>query len=187
MTSQTIAGHDRVRLTQLASDSISHGIRQGSALDVNLQKWPANLGQVRSSFVTLQLRGSLRGCIGSLQAVHPLARDVALHAFGAAFRDPRFPALATQELQHLDIHISVLSAAVPMQFASELDLLEQLRPGVDGLVLQEGAHRATFLPDVWQNLPDPVQFLSQLKLKAGLSRNHWSSSLTMERYTTESW
>jgi AmmeMemoRadiSam system protein A len=187
MTPQIIDEHNRSRLTRLASDSISHGAHFGSALMVNPKEWPAELLQIRSSFVTLHLQGDLRGCIGSLQAAQPLARDVALHAFGAAFRDPRFHPVTGRELDRLEIHISVLSIPVPIQFSSESELLDLIRAGVDGLVLKEGAHRATFLPDVWQKLPDPVQFLSHLKLKAGLPANHWSENLTVERYLTESW
>ena len=187
MTPREISRHNRARLTQLASDSITHGIHFDSALTVDSEEWPEELRTIRSSFVTLQLQGDLRGCIGSLQAAHPLVSDVALRAYDAAFRDPRFPPISQREVDRLEIHISVLSIPVPIHFSSESELLDSIRPGVDGLVLKEGAHRSTFLPDVWQKLPDPVQFLSQLKLKAGLPANHWSENLTVERYVTESW
>ena len=187
MTPQTIDEHNRARLTRLASDSISHGVDFGSALMVDTEEWPEELQQIRSTFVTLQLHGNLRGCIGSLQAVHPLVSDVSLHSYGAAFRDPRFPPVSAREMDRLEIHISVLSVPAPLRFSNESELLDLIRAGVDGLVLKEGVHRATFLPDVWQKLPDPVQFLSQLKLKAGLPANHWSENLTIERYITESW
>ena len=150
-------------------------------------QWPEELREIRASFVTLHRNGDLRGCIGSLEAEHPLVRDVSLHAFGAAFRDPRFRAVRAEELESLDIHISVLTIPSPLRFSSESELLDLVRPGIDGLVLIEGTRRATFLPDVWEKLPDPRLFVSQLKIKAGLPPDHWSERMTAHRYTTESW
>ena len=111
--------------------------------------------------------------------------DVAENAFAAAFRDPRFPPLRPDEYPRLEYHISILNPPEPMTVTSEADLLQQLRPGVDGLVLIEGARRATFLPSVWEQLPDPRQFLAHLKMKAGLPADYWSDSLRFERYTVE--
>lgn len=179
--------NNRRRLTRLASDSIAHGVRHGSELAIDPEVWPQELCENRASFVTLQMHGELRGCIGSLAATRPLVTDVSHHAYSAAFRDPRFNAVTTRELDFLEIHISVLSAPTPIEFDSELDLLRQIRPGEDGLVLKEGHYRATFLPDVWQKLPEPRQFMAQLKLKAGLPVDHWSDNLVIERYGTESW
>ena len=178
---------NRERLTQLASDTIAHGVLRGSELAIDPGEWPPQLRETRASFVTLQLYGELRGCIGSLDASHPLVKDVSIHAYGAAFRDPRFRAVSREEVDRLEIHISVLSTPTPIRFGGETELLELIRPGVDGLVLREGAHRATFLPDVWQKLPEPGQFLAHLKLKSGLAGDYWSKTLTFERYTTESW
>jgi AmmeMemoRadiSam system protein A len=177
----------RERLTRLASDSIEYGVRHGAEMEVDTGGWPPELRETRASFVTLQIKGHLRGCIGSLVATRPLVRDVSHHAYAAAFEDPRFSAVTSAELDRLEIHISVLSVPTPIPFDTESELLDRIRPGVDGLVLKEGARRATFLPDVWGKLPDPRQFLSQLKLKAGLAGDHWSDSLVIERYTTESW
>lgn len=182
-----ISEHNRERLTRLASDTIAHGVQQGSTPAIDPQQWPVELQEVRASFVTLHRQGDLRGCIGGLEAEYPLVRDVSMHAFGAAFRDPRFRAVSSEELEDLEIHISVLSIPSPLHFGSESELLDLIRPGVDGLVLIEGTRRATFLPAVWQKLPEPRQFVSQLKIKAGLAPDHWSDRLTIQRYTTESW
>jgi hypothetical protein len=134
--------------------------------------------------VTLHENGELRGCIGALQAYQPLAADVAEHAHAAAFNDPRFPPVAEPELALLHISISVLGAPEPMQFESEQDLLRQLRPGEDGLILQDGPNRGTFLPSVWGSLPDRNDFWRHLKAKAGLPPGHWSDTLKVSRYTT---
>jgi AmmeMemoRadiSam system protein A len=139
-----------------------------------------------STFVTLHLDGQLRGCIGSLEAHRPLAEDVAANAFAAAFRDPRFPPVSRAEAARLALEISVLSPAEPMHFRSEADLLAQLRPGIDGLILSDLGRRGTFLPSVWSQLPAARDFLVHLKHKAGLPADHWSATLSVERYTTES-
>ena len=134
----------------------------------------------------LAVDGRLRGCVGSLQARLPLVADVAQSAFAAAFRDTRFAPLGPAEADDLDIHISILSPLEPLVVASEAELLETLRPGVDGLVLCEGALRGTFLPAVWERLPDPRQFVQELKRKAGLQGDYWSPTLELQRYTVES-
>jgi AmmeMemoRadiSam system protein A len=177
----------RQRLTRLASLSIEHGVRQEQALPVDSNAWATELCEMRSSFVTLHKHGELRGCIGSLVATQPLVQDVSHHAFCAAFRDPRFPPVVADELESLHVHISVLSIPSAVSFDNEADLLDVIQPGRDGLILREGTRQATFLPAVWENLPEPVQFLAQLKLKAGLDRNYWSDKISIERYTTESW
>ena len=146
---------------------------------------PAALLADGASFVTLTWRGELRGCIGSLQARRPLAVDVMENAKNAAFGDPRFPPVRLEELPELVFEVSVLSAPTPFPVESEEDLLQRVRPGVDGLILEEGSRRATFLPAVWEQLPDPRDFLAQLKRKAGLPGNYWSNSLRVERYHAE--
>lgn len=177
---------ERLVLLQVAGDSIRHGLDHRSPLPVSPEDFPEALRAIRASFVTLHLHGALRGCIGHLEASLPLVRDVADNAFAAAFRDPRFPPLRRDELPGLDLHISILTPAEPMEFSSEADLLRQLRPGVDGLILAEGAARGTFLPSVWESLPDPRAFLQHLKQKAGLSPDHWSDRIRCYRYETES-
>ncbi len=143
------------------------------------------LAKERATFVTLEIGGQLRGCIGMLEACRPLAEDVAENAFSAAFHDPRFPPVSPAELDALEISISVLSPPEEMVFSSEEDLLEQIRPGIDGLILQDGLHTGTFLPSVWEQLPEPEVFFRQLKLKAGLAPRYWSSTLRVFRYTAE--
>jgi len=185
--SKVIQPDQRRRLTQLASLSLEHGVRMGCEMPVRNDEWTAELNELRSSFVTLHKHGELRGCVGSLVATQALARDVSHHAFAAGFKDPRFPPVVADELESLHLHISVLSTPCPISFDSEDELLNVIQPGRDGLILREGAQQATFLPDVWEQLPDPRQFLIQLKLKAGLDRNYWSDGISIQRYTTESW
>ncbi len=144
------------------------------------------LDEPGATFVTLRRHGELRGCIGSLEAERPLRDDVEHNARAAALRDPRFPPLTEDELDGLSVEVSLLSPARPLAFADEDDLLRQLadRPG---LVLEFGRHRSTFLPQVWEQLPDPREFLRHLKSKAGLPPDFWSRDLRLSRYTVEKW
>jgi len=175
------------QLLQVARGSIAHGLRRGKPLPVDPGEYPEVLQRLRASFVTLHLRGQLRGCIGVLEAIRPLVDDVAKNAYAAAFSDPRFEPLREAERQGLDIHISVLSPSEPMRFTSEQDLVRQVRPGVDGLILADGSRRGTFLPSVWESLPDRESFLRHLKLKAGLPPDYWSETIQVSRYTAESY
>ncbi|MCC6579641.1 MAG: AmmeMemoRadiSam system protein A [Phycisphaeraceae bacterium] len=177
--------HGRM-LLQLASDVVAQGLHTGAVMRVNPAELPQPLCQPGASFVTLHIDHRLRGCIGSLRATRPLAEDVAANAFAAAFRDPRFPPVTVAELVLLDFHLSILNPAQPMTVADEADLLRQLRPNVDGLILADGGYRATFLPAVWEQLPDPRDFLSHLKRKAGLLPEYWSPSMSFQRYTCQS-
>ncbi|MCX7108660.1 MAG: AmmeMemoRadiSam system protein A [Proteobacteria bacterium] len=172
-------------LMDLALASIRHGLKHGSPVPVDLTGLAAELKSLRATFVTLQIQGQLRGCIGRLEASRPLAEDIADNAYAAAFQDPRFPPLRENELEGLEIHLSLLTPAEPMEFTSEQNLLDQLQPGVDGLILAEGSRRGTFLPSVWEQLPTPGEFLEHLKRKAGLPASHWSDSLKVWRYRTE--
>lgn len=135
-----------------------------------------------ATFVTLTREGRLRGCIGSLQARRSLREDVDGNAIAAAFRDPRFPPLSREEFAELQIEVSVLSEPAMMSFRDEADALAQLRPGIDGVILSCGSHRATFLPQVWESLPEPRDFMTQLKRKAGLGDDYWSPEVTLARY-----
>ncbi|MDD4915926.1 MAG: AmmeMemoRadiSam system protein A [Methylococcales bacterium] len=173
------------RLLKLAGDAIRYGLETGKRLTVDSDDFPGELASHRASFVTLERNGQLRGCIGRLEPCRPLAQDVAENAFSAAFRDPRFEPLDSHELAGLDIHISILSPAAAIQFDSEPELVRQLRPGIDGLILEEGRRRATFLPSVWESLPSPAEFVQHLKLKAGLPADYWSDTLRAYRYTAE--
>ncbi|MBN1270366.1 MAG: AmmeMemoRadiSam system protein A [Kiritimatiellae bacterium] len=176
---------DQQTLLRIAADSIRHGLSRGRPLPVVLERLAPALREKRATFVTLEKAGQLRGCIGTLDAHQALARDVADNAFNAAFRDPRFPPVADAELDALEIHISLLTPSEPMSFESEEDLLRQVRPGMDGLILQEGFNRGTFLPAVWEQLPDARDFLKHLKLKAGLPPDYWSRTLKVWRYRAE--
>ncbi len=174
-------------LLQVAKQSIQHGLERGKALKVNPQNYVPELREYKASFVTLEIEHKLRGCIGTVMAFQPLVSDVAYHAYGAAFTDPRFLKLPREEFPLLEIHISVLSNPEQLYFSSEQQLLQQLRPGIDGVIISEGnKHRATFLPSVWESLPQPRDFLGQLKRKAGLSSHYWSDTIKVERYTVES-
>ncbi len=175
----------QIQLLDLARRSISHGLHHGQAIPVDIENLPPELKEKRATFVTLLKFGELRGCIGMLEAIRPLAEDIANNAYSAAFQDPRFPPLQEHELEQLEIHLTLLTAAEPMEFKSEQDLLSQLRPGVDGLILKEGARRATFLPSVWEQLREPKDFLGHLKRKAGLPAGYWSDSLQFFRYRAE--
>jgi AmmeMemoRadiSam system protein B/AmmeMemoRadiSam system protein A len=138
-------------------------------------------------FVTLTQGARLRGCIGSLQAYRPLLDDVKSNACAAAFRDHRFAPLAPTELEATEIEVSLLSPAEPIGAYDEADALLQLRPGIDGVILEYGGHRGTFLPQVWESLPDPAEFLSHLKMKAGLPPDFWADDVKLSRYTVQHW
>ena len=140
-----------------------------------------------ASFVTLKHHGALRGCIGSLVAHRPLQDDVSNNARAAAFSDPRFKPLSHTEFERIRVEVSLLSAATPLEFRDEADVLQQLRPDLDGIVLEYGAHRATFLPQVWESLPHPREFLAQLKNKARLPRDFWADGIRISRYTVDKW
>jgi len=181
----TLGEADRRLLLDLARSSIRYGLTHGRPQPVDPADYPPALRVPRAAFVTLNRTGRLRGCIGHLEASQALVRDVADNAYAAAFRDPRFPPLTEAEYEALEIHISVLSPPEPLPVVSEADLLQQMRPGIDGLILEEDHHRGTFLPSVWESLPAPEQFLAHLKLKAGLSPGYWSDGIRVARYTTE--
>jgi len=173
------------QLLQLAGDSIKKGLC-GETFAIQATDYAEPLRVLRATFVTLHVDEKLRGCIGTIEARRALVEDVVSNAYGAAFRDTRFPTLTWPEFERLDIHISILSLPEPVQFSSEADLLAQLRPQVDGLILEEGAYHGTFLPSVWEHLPEPREFLRHLKHKAGLPPDYWSSRIRVQRYTTES-
>lgn len=173
---------DRQALLSIAWDSIKHGLEHRSPLPVTPEHYSDPLQQTTATFVTLQIAGQLRGCIGTLEAQTTLVQDVAEHAYAAAFNDPRFAPLSEKEFPLLEIHISLLTPAEPIAVNSQEELLEKLQPGVDGLILEENTHKATFLPSVWEQLPSPQLFLQHLKEKAGLPRNYWSDTLRFQRY-----
>jgi AmmeMemoRadiSam system protein B/AmmeMemoRadiSam system protein A len=178
--SQADAGNT---LLSIARGSIEAAMQKKS-LPQRSESW---LAQAGASFVTLMRAGSLRGCIGSLEAVRPLGIDVAENARGAAFRDPRFGALTGDEWLQCRVEVSLLSAPKPLSFADEADLLAQLRPGEDGVILESAGRRGTFLPQVWDALPDPRRFMQELAKKAGLAVDERLARCRVSRYRVIKW
>lgn len=172
-------------LLDLARRSIVHGLSRHTPLQVEVENLAPELRRLAACFVTLEKHGRLRGCIGMLQPERPLADDVAHNACAAAFSDRRFAPVTAVELDELEIHISILGEPSALDVASEDELIGRLRPGVDGLILQEGARRATFLPSVWESLPNPRQFVQHLKQKGGWLGDYWSPRLKAYSYQTE--
>ncbi len=179
-----LSASEQNRLLDIARRSISSGLTAGRALQLDLAQLEDNLQIKAAVFVTLTRSGELRGCVGSLQAVEPLARAVATSAFNAAFRDRRFAAVGADELDAIRIEISVLSEMEPIEAPTRQALLDSLQRGVDGLLLEDRGHRSTFLPKVWEKITSPTEFLEQLLHKAGLGAGHWSGSLRFHRYHT---
>jgi AmmeMemoRadiSam system protein A len=140
-----------------------------------------------ATFVTLRRRGDLRGCIGSIEATRPLGEDIRRNALAAAFEDPRFPPVEPREWPGITLEVSLLSPPEPLACASEAEALRLLRPGVDGVVFEYGGHRSTFLPQVWEQLPDPQDFLDHLRSKAGLPPDFWAPEVRLSRYGVQKW
>jgi AmmeMemoRadiSam system protein A len=173
-------------LLHIARHAICQALRVScvpARLDDNMI-WLSNPG---ATFVTLTQHGELRGCIGSLQACDPLIDDVSNNAVSAALHDPRFMPLMVDELGSVKVEVSLLSELQPLKFASEADALAQLRPDIDGVVFEYGPYRSTFLPQVWENLPKPSQFLAKLKSKARLPEDFWDEGVKLSRYTVSKW
>ncbi len=139
----------------------------------------------RGVFVTINKNGQLRGCYGSFLPNKPMVLDAAEQAFNAGFQDPRFKPLTVDELKECDIGLSVLSIPGPLEFDDEADLLSKMQPNIDGLILKDGRNQGLFLPQVWESLTTPEEFLKGLKRKAGLPEDHWSDTLTIQRFTAE--
>ncbi|MDF1720617.1 MAG: AmmeMemoRadiSam system protein B [Minwuia sp.] len=181
-----LADAHRQLLLNTAARAIAIRLARNKRPEISLDTFPNELRTIAASFVTVERKGRLRGCIGSLQAHRPLATDIAWNAVSAGFEDPRFQPLTVPEFRDSDLEISVLSAPAPLAFDGESDLKSKLRPGRDGLILQSGDKRGTFLPKVWEGLPTADAFLNGLKVKAGLPKEHWSDDIRIWRYTTES-
>jgi AmmeMemoRadiSam system protein A len=170
-------------LLSLARDSIEEALFN-KITSKNLSPW---LNQTGATFVTLTKEGDLRGCIGSLQAARALAEDVAQNALGAAFRDPRFPAMTAAEWPQCRVEVSLLSTPKPVRFADEADLLDQIEAGVDGLIIEADGRRGTFLPQVWEDLPDKRVFLNHLLTKASLPGDTRLTRCKVFRYRVAKW
>ena len=167
-------------LLRIARASIAR--REDAARELAQHDWLAAPG---ATFVTLKQRGELRGCIGSIEPRRALAEDVSHNAWAAAYRDPRFPPVSEDEIESLEVEVSLLSPRQPIVASSEAEALAQLRPGIDGIYLEFQGHSATFLPQVWESLPERRQFLAELKRKAGLPANFWHPDVRLSRYTVE--
>ena len=170
-------------LLPIARAAISQVLSVPHAADESAP-WLAEHG---ACFVTLTQNGELRGCIGSLQAHRPLLADVKSNAVSAALHDPRFTPLSVEELDISTVEISLLSTTVAMDVRDEADALAQLRPNVDGIVFEYGHYRSTFLPQVWDDLAHPRQFLAMLRRKAGLPEDFWAEGVKLSRYTVTKW
>lgn len=175
---------ERQRLLELARASLSHGLLYDRPSPVALQNWPAHLCEPAATFVTLRRANELLGCIGSLEAYCPLVRDIAENAYAAGARDPRFSPLQPAGLAEVGLEISVLTPRQALRVTSERELLAQVQPGVDGLILEWQGRWSTFLPTVWRQFPQPSEFLGQLRLKAGLKPGFWARGMIFYRYQT---
>jgi len=160
-------------LLHLARDAMERGVKGGKLPSLDESSLTPHLREDGASFVTLTVRGQLRGCIGALEPYQPLAQDVREHAVAAALEDPRFPAVSERELNRIQIEVSRLTRPVPLEYKDSEDLLHKLRPNVDGVILRDGFQRSTFLPQVWEKIPDPVEFLNNLCYKMGTSPDLW--------------
>ncbi|MHB1238765.1 MAG: AmmeMemoRadiSam system protein A [Gallionella sp.] len=170
-------------LLPIARAAIARVLKVPHAADESAP-WLAEHG---ACFVTLTQFGELRGCIGSLQAHRSLLEDVKNNAVSAALHDPRFTPLSAEEFDVTTIEVSLLSATQAMVVRDEADALAQLRPQVDGIVFEYGQYRSTFLPQVWENLARPRDFLAMLRRKAGLPDDFWAAEVKLSRYTVTKW
>lgn len=170
-------------LLPIARASIANALGHNLKVDDNA----AWLHEYGACFVTLTQAGELRGCIGSLEARRPLIADVKANAVASAFHDSRFAPVCSHELDHINVEVSLLSPMQALSFSGEADALAQLRPGIDGVVFEFERHRSTFLPQVWDQLPNARDFLEHLKRKAGLPSSFWSTEVRLHRYTVDKW
>ena len=167
--------HEEQRiLLRLAREAMERGVCGEDLPPLDLSSLPLPLREEGSSFVTITLHGQLRGCIGALEAYQPLAEDVRAHAVAAALKDPRFPSVREEELSGIQIEISRLTRPIPLEYKDANDLLSKLRPHLDGVILRDDSYyRATFLPQVWEKIPKPAEFLDNLCYKMGLEPDIW--------------
>lgn len=173
------------RLLEIAARGVRSAAEFLPVPALELAREPSVLLDPGASFVTLKRDGRLRGCIGTLEASRPLATDVMENAYAAACRDPRFPALNMRELEGLALSVATLGPHEILHAGTRSALLEALRPGVDGLVVRSGTRRATFLPAIWEQLPDPADFVDALWQKARLVPGSWPGQVELSRYRVE--
>jgi len=175
MTDQLTDG-EKQTLLRLAREALECGVRGKKLPPVDEASLTPHLREQGVSFVTLTIDGNLRGCIGALEAYQPLVDDVREHAVAAALEDPRFPPVSESELSRIKLEVSCLTAPQSLEYSSSEDLIAKLRPHVDGVILKSDHRRATFLPQVWEKIPDPEDFLDQLCSKMGARPNLWRNT-----------
>jgi AmmeMemoRadiSam system protein A len=173
MNEDKLTAEEKDILLKLARQALEAGVRGQKLQPLDLKSMRPRLQKEGASFITLTIGGKLRGCIGALEASQPLAEDVREHAIAAALQDFRFPKVGPEELPHIDIEVSRLTPPVPLEYSIPDDLLAKLRPGIDGVILRDGIRRATFLPQVWEKVPDPAEFLDHLCYKMGAEPDLW--------------
>lgn len=174
-------------LLQLARTAIARALGLAATHGDGIDRCAQWLREPGATFVTLTQNGQLRGCIGSLEAQQSLLENIEHNAVAAALHDSRFSPLTAEEFADICIEVSLLSALQPMSFVNETDALARLRPGIDGVMLTYGGHRSTFLPQVWDMLPEAREFMAQLKLKAGLAAHFWHDDIALSRYSVRKW
>ena len=173
MSEDKLTQDEKQTLLKIARQSLEAGVRGQKLPLLDLHSMPQRLKDSGASFVTLTINGNLRGCIGALEPYQPLAEDVSEHAIAAALQDFRFPNVQPEELSRIEIEVSRLTVPVPLKYDTPEDLLEKLRPGIDGVLLRDGHRRATFLPQVWEKISNPAEFLDNLCYKMGASTDLW--------------
>jgi AmmeMemoRadiSam system protein A len=175
MTDQLTNG-EKQTLLRLAREAMESAVKGKVRPPLDIQSLTPLLRENGASFVTLTIDDNLRGCIGALEAYQPLAEDVREHAVAAALQDPRFPRVRENELNRIRLEVSRLTAPHLLEYSSSADLLKKLRPHIDGVILEDNFRRATFLPQVWEKIPDPAEFLSHLCQKMGARANLWQEA-----------
>lgn len=181
-----ITPEEKKTLLMIARQAIEKALSGEDSPPLEGEGLPPVLLEPGACFVTLTKAGQLRGCVGSIRATQSLVKDVRDRAVAAALEDPRFPPVNPQELQELEIEVSTLTEPAPLSYVDSEDLIRKLRIGVDGVILKEGFRRATFLPQVWEKLPDPELFLSRLCQKMGVEADAWRySKMEVEVYQVE--
>ena len=170
---EPLTPEEKKLLLGVARSALEHGVRGEKQAALDLRSMPAHLREEGASFVTLTVHGELRGCIGALEPYQPLATDVQEHAVAAALEDPRFPQVTPRELDQIEIEVSRLTLPKKLAYTDAEDLLAKLHPKLDGVILRDGPRRATFLPQVWEKIPDKAEFLDNLCYKMGATADTW--------------
>ena len=173
MGADKLTDEEKQILIRIARESMERGVRGEKLSPLDLKSMTTRLQEDGASFVTLTIRGDLRGCIGALEPYQPLAQDVREHAIAAALEDPRFPSVTPSELDQIELEVSRLTIPERLEYKDAEDLLAKLHPNMDGVILRDGFRRATFLPQVWEKIPDKAEFLDNLCYKMGAAPDTW--------------